>query len=177
MKNTGIVRRVDEMGRIVIPKEIRDTFRIKHNDNLEIYIENNEKIVLRKHSVLKSINDFAQEFIDSMGCFFNHNIIVTDTKDVIAASGEKKSDYLRQEISKKLEEIIIRRNSILEKYKKEYEFIKGKKELGTYTISLIIVNGDVLGTVIIFSNQEDIKEVEEKVAKIATSFLGKYLEQ
>ncbi|HHU54271.1 MAG TPA: stage V sporulation protein T [Mollicutes bacterium] len=177
MKSIGIVRRIDEMGRIVISKEIRKTLRINSNDSIEIYIEGEEKIILKKYSLLKKIDDFAQKFVDSMYNFIKYNIIITDTKDIIAAAGPNKKDYLNQPISEGLENSILRRENILEKYQKDYELIKGKKENGTYAISTIITNGDAVGLLIISSSGEEITKTEEKIVKIASQFLGKYLEQ
>ena len=177
MKSIGIVRRIDEMGRIVIPKEIRKTLRINNNDSIEIFIEGEDNIILKKYSLVKKIDDFAQKFVDSMYTFIKHNIIITDTKDIIAVAGSNKKDFLSQPISENLENSISRRENILEKYKKDYEIIKDKKESGTYTISTIIANGDAVGLVIITSDGEEIGGVEEKIAKIASQFLGKYLEQ
>lgn len=177
MKSIGIVRRIDEMGRIVIPKEIRKTLRINNNDSIEIYIEDDEKIILKKFSLMKNINDFAQKFVDSMHTFVKYNIIITDTKDIIAVAGFNKKEYLNQPISEGLEKSILRRENILEKYEKDYEIIKGKKEKGTYTLSTVITNGDAVGLVIITSTNGEVTKVEEKIAKIASQFLGKYLEQ
>ncbi len=177
MKSVGIVRRIDEMGRVVIPKEIRKTFRINSNDSIEIFTEGEEKIVLKKYSLVKKIDDFAQKFVDSMYNFIKHNIIITDTKEVIAAAGINKTDYLQKPISNNLENSITRRENILEKYMKQYEIVDNKIENGTYTISTIITNGDAVGLVIICSNNEDIGTAEEKIVKIASQFLGKYLEE
>ena len=69
MKATGIVRRIDELGRIVIPKEIRKTLRIKEGENLEIYVDSDENIILRKHSLMNKINDFAQNFAEAIYSF------------------------------------------------------------------------------------------------------------
>lgn len=177
MKSTGIVRRIDELGRIVIPKEIRKTLRIKEGENLEIYVDNNENIILRKYSLMNKINDFAQNFADSIYVFLKHNIIVTDTNTVIACSGPLKKEYLNQPISDRLQNSIVRRENILEKYEKTYNIIEEKEEQGTYVISSIIANGDAVGLIIISSNEENIGEAEERVAKIASQFLGKYLEE
>ncbi|NLL45168.1 MAG: AbrB/MazE/SpoVT family DNA-binding domain-containing protein [Mollicutes bacterium] len=177
MKATGIVRRIDELGRIVIPKEIRKTLRIKEGENLEIYVDSDENIILRKHSLMNKINDFAQNFAEAIYSFIKHDIIITDTNTVIACAGQSKKDYLNKPISEKLQNSIIRRENILEKYEKNYSVIEGKEESGTYTISSIIANGDAVGLVMIASNEEKITEIEERVAKIASQFLGKYLEE
>ena len=84
---------------------------------------------------------------------------------------------MNQPISEGLENSILRRENILEKYQKDYELIKGKKENGTYAISTIITNGDAVGLLIISSSGEEITKTEEKIVKIASQFLGKYLEQ
>ena len=74
MKATGVVRRIDELGRIVIPKEIRKNLRIHEGENIEIYINEKENIVLKKHSLIKEIDDFAQKFTDSLHSFFKKDI-------------------------------------------------------------------------------------------------------
>ena len=90
MKATGVVRRIDELGRIVIPKEIRKTMRIREGENIEIYIDSNENIVLKKYSIMKKLGDFAQSFTDSIHSFLKHNIIITDSDSIIAISGDLK---------------------------------------------------------------------------------------
>lgn len=177
MKNTGVIRRIDDLGRIVIPKEIRKNLRINDNESMEIYIYNDENIILKKHSLLKKIEDFAQKFIDSMNVFIKHNIIITDRNEVIAVSNNLKKGYLHKPISEKLQNSILRRENILEKYKKEIELIPNKIENATFSISSIVANSDVVGLVIIFSFDEEISTLEEKITNIASQFLGKYLEE
>ncbi len=177
MKNTGVIRRIDDLGRIVIPKEIRKNLRINDNESMEIYIYNDENIILKKHSLLKKIEDFAQKFIDSMNVFIKHNIIITDRNEVIAVSNNLKKGYLHKPISEKLQNSILRRENILEKYKKEIELIPNKIENATFSISSIVANSDVVGLVIIFSSDEEISTLEEKITNIASQFLGKYLEE
>lgn len=175
MKATGVVRRIDELGRIVIPKEIRKTLRIKDNDNVDIYIDENENIILKKFSVINNISDFAQNFVDSIYSFFKHNIIITDRSSIIAYAGENKKEYINNEISVFLDKAISRRENILEKYQKDFQIIKDKDEKGSYILSSIIANGDVIGMVMVTSS-EGLNENDEKVTKIASQFLGKYLE-
>lgn len=177
MKATGVVRRIDELGRIVIPKEIRKTLRIREGENVEIYIDDHENIVLRKYSVMKKLGDFAQNFTDSIYSFLKHTIIITDTDHIIAISGELKKSYLNSEISDTLLTAIQRRENILEKHDKKIE-IKSDEELEcTYVINSIVCHGDAVGLVIILSQTEKITEIEEKIAQIAAQFLSKYLEE
>lgn len=177
MKATGVVRRIDELGRIVIPKEIRKTLRIHEGENIEIYIDDKENIVLKKFSVMKKLGDFAQSFTDSIYSFLKHTIIITDTDHVIAISGEMKKEYLNITISDSLLSSIQRRENILEKHEKMLEIKANDPIECTYVMNSIVCHGDVVGLVIILSQTDKITEVEEKIAQIASQFLSKYLEE
>lgn len=177
MKATGVVRRIDELGRIVIPKEIRKTLRIHEGENVEIYIDDKENIVLKKYSVMKKLGDFAQSFTDSIYSFLKHTIIITDTDHIIAVSGELKKEYLNSGISENLLTSIQRRENILEKHEKALK-IKSDEEIEcTYVMNSIVCHGDAVGLVIILSQTDQITEIEEKIAQIAAQFLSKYLEE
>mgnify|MGYP003390658125 CR=1 FL=1 len=93
MKATGIVRRIDDLGRVAIPKEIRRNLRIKEGDNLEVFVEG-EDIILKKYSMMNKINDLSQELTDAIYTFTKHNVFITDTDTVVAGSGKLKKDYL-----------------------------------------------------------------------------------
>lgn len=176
MKATGIIRRVDELGRIVIPKELRKSLRLREGESLEIYVNDQENIVLKKFSLMNKIDDFAQGFVDSMYSFIKHNIIITDNDTVIASAGKQKKDYLDKPISENLQISLSRRENILEKFEKPFKIIETKEEIGTYAISSIIVNGDAVGLVMVSSTEEPIGELEKKIVDIASEFLAKYLE-
>lgn len=90
MKATGVIRRIDDLGRIVIPKEIRKNLRLRVGESLEIYIDKENNIVLKKFSVVSRISDLAQELTDSMNIFTKYNIIIMDTNEFIACSGSLK---------------------------------------------------------------------------------------
>lgn len=176
MKTTGIVRRIDELGRIVIPKEIRKSLRIKDGENLEISIDD-KNIVLRKYSLMKKIEDFAQSFTDGIYSYVKKNIIITNRDSIIAVSGSFRKEYLNQEVSEQLNKFIERRENIHEKYSKKIEIIDGIELEGTYAISTIIVNGDSAGLVIIFDEVDTISEEDYKIIQIVSNFLSKYLEE
>ena len=177
MKATGVVRRIDELGRIVIPKEIRRTLRIHEGENIEIYIDESENIVLKKYSVMKKLGDFAQSFTDSIYSFLKHTIIITDTDRIIAVSGDLKKEYLNCNISDSLLSSIQRRENILEKHEKTLKLKNDEEIECTYAMNSIICHGDAVGLVIILSEDEKIAELEEKIAQIAAQFLSKYLEE
>ena len=171
MKSTGIIRRIDDLGRIVIPKEIRKQLRIRDGDDLEIYINDN-KIVLQKYSNIKSIGDIAQNITDSIYYILKETIIITDTENIIAVSGNYKKDYLNKHISNELFKIINnKKNSIIDKI----NIVDNINIDDKYKINIIIENGDVKGSLILISN--NITKEMEKIIDVNTIFLNKYLEE
>ena len=176
MKATGIIRRIDDLGRVVIPKEIRKNLRIKEGDNLEIFVEN-EKIILTKYSMMNKINDLAQELTDAIYTFMKHSIFITDTDTIVAGSGTLKKDYLNKNISDFVIESIKRRDKMLENHFKEIEFIKDEIITCSYVMSTILVNGEAAGMIIIISKDEKLGESEMQMVGIVSSFMTKYLEQ
>lgn len=176
MKATGIIRRIDDLGRVVIPKEIRKNLRIKEGDNLEIFVVN-EDIILKKYSMMNKINDLAQELTDAIYTFMKHSIFITDTDQVVAASGPLKKKYLNKNISDFITESIKRRDKILENHYKELNFIEDEKLTCSYVMSTILVNGEATGMILIISEEEKMSDAEMQMAGIVSSFMTKYLEQ
>lgn len=148
MKTTGVIRRIDELGRIVIPKEIRKNLRIKNGDSLEIFLES-DNIILKKYSQLETIENVSVDYVEAFNSIIKHNIIVTDRDKVIAVSGPLKKKYLGKEINEFTERSIERRDSFSEKQKKIFQIIKDEDENGYYSFSSIVDNGDAIGSVII----------------------------
>lgn len=176
MKATGIIRRIDELGRIVIPKEIRKTLRIKEGENLEIFVDNDDNIILRKHSLIKKMEDFAQDFTDSIHSFIKHNVIITDNDNILAISGSLKKEYNKKEISEELENKIKRRENMIEKHNKKIKLIDEKEIDATYAVSPIVINGDTVGMVMILSEQNAVEDTDLKIVQIAARFLETHLE-
>ena len=176
MKATGIIRRIDDLGRIVIPKEIRKNLRIKEGDNLEIFVQN-EEIILTKYSMMNKINDLAQELTDAIYTFMKHSIFITDTDQVVAGSGPLKKKYLNKNISDFVTESIKRREKMIENHFKELNFIGEEKITCSYVMSTILVNGEATGMILIISEDEKMTESEMQMASIVSSFMTKYLEQ
>ena len=94
MKATGIVRRIDDLGRIVIPKEIRRTLRIRERDALEIFTDRDGEVILKKYSPIADLEDFAQEYADSLFESTGHVAIITDRDAYIAVSGTGRKAFL-----------------------------------------------------------------------------------
>lgn len=177
MKATGIIRRIDELGRIVIPKEIRKTQRIKEGENLEIYVDNEENIILRKYSAIKKMDDFAQDFTDAIYSFIKHNVFITDNDTILAFSGPLKKEYNQKPISEDLESKVKRRENMIEKHAKKIHLTEDKEEEGTYAVSPIIINGDTVGMVMIFSKDDPVEDEDFKIVQIASRFLETHLSE
>ena len=176
MYTSGIVRRIDDLGRIVIPKEIRKKLRIKDGENLEILVEN-DNIVLKKYSVMKNVEDFAGSFTDAIYSFIKYNILITNDEKIIAASGPLKKKLLNKEISDSLITCINRKENIHEKYRKNLAVTNKESFEVTYAMSTITSQGDPVGLVIIFTEEEVIKESEMRICEVAAKILSKYLDE
>ncbi len=180
MKATGIVRRIDELGRIVVPKEIRRTLRIREGDPLEIFTDKDGEIVLKKYSPIGELSIFAQEYVDATAQILGCPVCVTDRDQIIAVSGASKKDLLGKPLHKELEEAINDREAIMaKKGEKKYIQITGDEDVYEgQIVQTIICEGDAIGAVIILNkdNRNPLTETERKAAIIAANFLGKQME-
>jgi len=173
MTTTGIIRRIDELGRIVIPKEIRKNLRIKNGDNLEILVDG-ENITLKKYSQIENLENIANMYAESFYQVLKYNVIVTDTDKIVAVGGTLKKKYLNTGVSEEIERMIERRDNFVERKKKNIEISPGVSEFGYYTVATIINNGDSIGSVIILSLDTPMLEQEEKLGSILANILSNY---
>ena len=171
MKTAGISTRIDDLGRIVMPKELRRSLRIKNGDTLEVFVDN-DSIILKKYSPMESIEEAASKYVDSFNQVIKHNVLVCDKDKVIAVSGSLKKKYLGKSISEFTDRSIERRDSFVERQKKTFSFVEGIEDFGYYSFSSIVSNGDTLGAVIIISTLAPISESEEKMAAILANLLS-----
>lgn len=176
MKSTGVVRRVDDLGRIVIPKEIRRTLRIRDGEALEIFVDS-EMIALKKFSKMTDMTEVAKELVDIINGNINKTVLISDRDKFIAGSGTLKKAYVDKNISKELENIMNERKSIVETSKHSIELLDNIKESLAYVIYPIIMNGDVVGLVLVISDKSDLGQLEEKLVNIIAQFLGKHIEE
>ncbi|SFR07661.1 stage V sporulation protein T [Desulfoscipio geothermicus] len=177
MKATGIVRRIDDLGRVVIPKEIRRTMRIREGEPLEIYVDREGEVILKKYSPINELGEFAKEYADSLHEALGHVVCIADRDEVIAVSGGYKKDLLKKPIGGMLEEIINNRQTQI--IEEEHSFTADERVMfKNSVISPIVANGDAIGAVIITSN-EDTKmgDLERKLSETAASFLAKQMEE
>lgn len=181
MKATGIVRRIDDLGRIVIPKEIRRTLRIRESDPLEIYTDREGQVILKKYSPIGEMTTFARQYAESLAQVSGHTALISDRDQFIATAGGGKA-YLGKEVGKQLEEKMNSRETGIcsqgdRSFYQVCDEVAGEYVHLAYTP--IICEGDVIGSVILLENDQKSKmgEVEHKLIMSAAGFLGRQMEQ
>ena len=182
MKATGIVRRIDDLGRVVIPKEIRRTMRIREGDPLEIYTDREGEVIFKKYSPIGELQNFAAEYADTLYKTSGLPIFISDRDEIIAVAGASRREYLEKKISPELEDIINARGLYQNINSKDDQYITDtSKEHYVSCAMPIIAEGDVIGCVLsgwqIGNTDEKIsKDVEAKLIQTAGIFLGKQME-
>ena len=182
MKATGIVRRIDDLGRVVIPKEIRRTMRIREGDPLEIYTDRDGEVIFKKYSPIGELHAFASEYADTLQKTAGMPIFICDRDAIITVSGASKREYIDRKISHSLEEIIESRTLYMRSTGKETIPLTDD---GAHYVSCampILAEGDIIGC-IISGWQYDVPEtdkinenIESKLIQTAGIFLGKQME-
>ena len=188
MKATGIVRRIDDLGRVVVPKEIRRTLRIREGDPLEIYVEQGGEIILKKYSPVNELGNFAKEYCDSLFETSGHIALIADREQIVAASGAGKKDFLHQPIGMAVENVMEGRltemhNDLSEA--KQVRLAPVQTEADTpigvlsQVLTPIIVEGDAIGAVILCIHQPGIRmgDTERKLTETAAGSLSKQMSQ
>jgi AbrB family transcriptional regulator (stage V sporulation protein T) len=182
LKATGIVRRIDDLGRVVIPKEIRRTLRIREGDPLEIFTDREGEIILKKYSPIGELGAFAKEYTESITQSSGHISCIIDRDRIIAISGvPSKKDFIEKKISSPLEKVIEQR-TLFSTSRDNDNFTplmehENEDLYNNILVAPIISEGDILGGVIILTLNKKINETEEKLAQTAAIFLGKQMEQ
>lgn len=187
MKATGIVRRIDDLGRVVIPKEIRRTLRIREGDPLEIFVDREGEVILKKYSPIGELGDFAKEYADSLNETIGHISMIADRDVIIAVAGANKREFLSKSVGKAVERALEERTTlvmnnldatadenmhVIQNDDREYT-IKAQ------VIAPIITQGDPIGAVIIVTKDANVTlgDMEVKLAETAAGFLAKQMEQ
>jgi AbrB family transcriptional regulator (stage V sporulation protein T) len=182
MKATGIVRRIDDLGRVVVPKEIRRTLRIREGDPLEIFTDREGEIILKKYSPIGELGQFAKQYADSLAQTTGHIIAISDKDQFVAAAGSVKRELLNKPITQELEQVINERDNIAAA-KEDKNFVRivadDDSDFTNQVIWPIISEGDAIGAIIITTKDPKIKfgDVENKLASTAAYFLGRQMEQ
>ena len=179
MKATGIVRRIDDMGRVVIPKEIRRTLRIREGDPLEIFTDREGEIILKKYSPIGELGTLAKLYAESLSQTLGCTVCITDTDQVVAASGSGKKELKDQFIGRELDRLLKDRGQLLAG-NSDSSYIKVVPDMQDFrdeAICPIISEGDVIGSVVLLNKDQKKKfgEVEQRVASSAADFLGRQM--
>lgn len=184
MRATGIVRRIDELGRVVIPKEIRRTLRIREGDPLEIYTDRDGEVILKKYSPIGEMSSFAKDYTESLFRSLGHIAAICDRDQVVAASGVSKKDLADKPISHDLENVIAGRQSmaINRMTGGKTLAVTGEDDPSGYTaqvMSPIIADGEAIGAVLLLSREQGARmgDTELKVAETAAGIVGRQMEQ
>ena len=179
MKATGIVRRVDDLGRIVIPKEIRRTLRIREGDPLEIYTEKDGGVIFRKYSPMGDLQEFASQMCESIGTATGHIAAISDRDAIIALHGAPKRELMDKPNSPELEKLMEqRRNYLFRTGDSPIYAADGAEKYRLGAAAPILSQGDLMGCVMLLLEDSDapLRETDQELAKIAAGFLGKQME-
>ena len=179
MNATGIVRRIDDLGRIVIPKEIRRTLRIREGDPLEIYTEKDGEVIFKKYSPMGDLQDFAAQMCESIGKNMGGIAAVADRDSIIAVAGAPKRELLEKRNSAELEQLMEQRKNY--RYHTGETRLRAAEAVERYHLGVaapIIAEGDLMGCVMLLMAENDAAptESEQKLAQTVASFLGRQME-
>jgi len=183
VKATGIVRRIDDLGRVVIPKEIRRTLRIREGDPLEIFTDREGEVILKKYSPIGELNEFATEFAESLHENIGHTSVICDRDTIVAVSGGSKKEYLEKRVSPELEKIMESKETYIatnvsKPIRIALDELNPEKYLNQI-IAPIVTQGDPIGAVILVTKEPNVKmgDIEVKLAETSAAFLSKQMEQ
>lgn len=178
MKATGIVRRIDDLGRIVIPKEIRRTMRIHEGDPLEIFTESNGTVIFKKYSPIGELGEFASQYAESLAKATGKAACITDKDNIIAVSGLPKKELREKKVSEDLERVMKSKVLFLANPgDKTIRILDDNDQYGAGVVAPIVYDGDSIGSVVFLAdNPENVGEVESKLAETAAGFLGRTME-
>ena len=179
MKATGIVRRIDDLGRVVIPKEIRRTMRIREGDPLEIYTDSDGEVIFKKYSLIGELSPFAGQYAEVLYKNTGAPTIVCDKDHVIAVSGLPKREALERRVSHSLEALMESRSEyIASKDKEKMNPVEGLDRCALVACP-VISSGDVVGAVLLLANEDSPSptDAEIKLTQVAAAFLGKQMDE
>lgn len=179
MKATGIVRRIDDLGRVVIPKEIRRTLHLREGEPMEIFTGKDGEVILKKYSPVGELSEHAVKVAETVSQITGYLVCVTDCDQVIAACGPGSKEYLGQPLSEQVEQLIQEREG--RQYKTGILLLKDKvseRDKQPQLICPILHSGDVHGAVILCGRPDKPAPGQEeyKILTVAAGFLAKQME-
>jgi len=177
MKATGIVRRIDDLGRVVIPKEIRRTMRIREGDPLEIFTEKDGEVIFKKYSPIGELGDFAINYAETLAKTTGKGACITDRDSIIAVSGIPKKELIEKRVSRDIENVMSEKSTYKSQGSDGLSIADGNEKYNAGVVVPIVSEGDTIGSVIFVMNDgEGVSEVESKLAESAAGFLGRHME-
>nr|WP_122012966.1 stage V sporulation protein T [Maliibacterium massiliense] len=181
MKATGIVRRIDDLGRVVIPKEIRRTMRIREGDPLEIYTDREGEIILKKYSPIGELNDFAREYVEALSRVSGHVALIADRDNIVAVSGASRREYQDKPLHKDMERFMHGRRSVQLQGEQTMLLVVEDADVAPFTAlsgAPILADGEVIGAVLLASGAAGahMDDQERKLVETAAIFLGRQME-
>jgi len=184
MRATGIVRRIDELGRVVIPKEIRRTLRIREGDPLEIFTDHDGEVVLKKYSPIGEISAIAKDYTDSLYRTLGHVALICDRDAVVSSSGAAKKEYVEKALSSEVDQILqSRQMSMLNQASGSRMIpVTGDDRPESYTAQIVVpilADGEIIGGLMLLSREAGVSmsDVDRKVAETTANIVGKQMEQ
>lgn len=186
MKATGIVRRIDDLGRVVIPKEIRRTLRIREGDPLEIFTDRDGEVILKKYSPIGELGDFAVEYADSLNEVSAHVALIADEDVIIAVSGAPNKEFHEKRLGETIKDVMNRQETQVindpegdDRY--QPPLVGFDEEPGTYqslVLTPIVSAGESIGAIVLLSKESGVEmgPVEEKLVTTAAGFLAKQMD-
>lgn len=179
MKATGIVRRIDDLGRVVIPKEIRRTLRIREGDPLEIYTEKDGEVIFKKYSPMGDLGEVASQIVDSIGKNTGHIAAICDRDSIIAAVGAPKRELLEKRCSQELEQLLESRR--IYRWQDGDSRLRVSEDAPRYHLGVcapILSEGDLMGGVMLLLGENDdaLSDAEQKLVQTVAGFLGRQME-
>lgn len=175
MKATGIVRRIDDLGRVVIPKEIRRTLRIREGDPLEIFTDRNGEVILKKYSPMTDLSFFAQEYADSLHDATGHIAVIADDGEVIAVAGAPRKPFIEKRLTEFAQDIMKAAKTFSTQTPDDHPIVENI-HFTSQVMAPITVGGDPAGLVVLMSKEaKHLGATETKLAETAAAFLAKQL--
>lgn len=178
MKATGIVRRIDDLGRVVIPKEIRRTMRIREGDPLEIYTDNDGEVIFKKYSPIGELSSFATQYAEVLGKSSGYPVLIADRDRVVASFGVPRKDVAERRVAEELGAVLEQRRTYVSEGESHLPAVDGlDKQVAV--AAPILAAGDMTGAVILLfpDNGGTPGEAELKLTQTAANFLAKQMEE
>lgn len=184
MRATGIVRRIDELGRVVIPKEIRRTLRIREGDPLEIFTDHDGEVVLKKYSPIGEIATIAKDYTDSLYRTMGHVALISDRDAIVSSSGAAKRDYVEKPLSTEIDRILQERQITMLNLSAGAKMVPitsddRAENYASQIIAPILADGEIVGSLILLNRDSgaQMTDIDQKVAETTATIIGRQMEQ